>query len=233
MTGKETARICTGTMYGINNKLLEPATNTLASDYMADHYSEILSATARMYGVDPAKVEDLVHDVYISIITGEQNGDCFDMNKGNNGDGIISVEEFVYGRIKGYTLNKRYKFSKNSDHEVSASSSGEDQEDLVGVQRAYESAASYDDIELVETMASMPEEIEFLLNFSSNIGVNIRFFLQNIHDIARMSFDASLFSEIRKASNDNEEFMTAIQSVVAFAGTHPAEYDEMLAGCAI
>lgn len=228
MSNESNARICTGTMYGINNRILEPATNTLASDFMAEHYEEIVSATYRMYGVNPERVEDLVHDVYISILNAERNGDCYDMSKGSE-EGIISVEEFIYGRIKRYTLNKRYHNPTNGDNEIAASCSGEEQDEMGGIQRVYDAAANYDDLELVELMASIPEEIEYLLNFDSTTKVNIRYFLQHIHDIAAMTFDASLFREIRDVGMVDSDFMTAIQSVVAFAGTNPTEYDTILA----
>lgn len=91
---------------GIGDKLFEPKSSKEASKYVEEHFKK-LSASACKMGVSPDKADDLVIDVWISLVKAERNGEGYDMAY-EGADGYISVEQFVYGRIKGYAMNKKY-----------------------------------------------------------------------------------------------------------------------------
>lgn len=95
--------------------IIEPKTNHEASDYVISNYNT-LKAIIRRCDIKEEKAEDLLHDVFISLVESEQNGNGFDMEYGNNRiDGkddicnIMDVEQFVIGRIKLYAKNPKYR----------------------------------------------------------------------------------------------------------------------------
>lgn len=103
--------------------IIEPEINREASTYLLTDYKNILnnlikSNSKRAHRIDINKAEDLLHDVYISLVEAEENGEGFDMEYGSrvneNGEvesNLISVEQFVNGRIKLYAKNSKYSSS--------------------------------------------------------------------------------------------------------------------------
>lgn len=103
--------------------IIEPNINREASTYLLTDYKNILnnlikSNSKRAHRIDINKAEDLLHDVYISLVEAEENGEGFDMEYGSrvneNGEvepNLISVEQFVNGRIKLYAKNSKYSSS--------------------------------------------------------------------------------------------------------------------------
>lgn len=96
-------------------RIIEPAINREASSYLIGNYKNLLGIV-RSCDIKEEKANDLLHDVYISIVDTEENGDGFDMEYGSrvNEDGeieadLMSVEQFVIGRIKLYAKNTKYR----------------------------------------------------------------------------------------------------------------------------
>lgn len=196
-----------------------------ASNYIKDHYDHIVSTAKKM--VPEQSAIDLVHDVYMSIVRDEDNGEGYHINydgKFNRSCGIITVEQFVFGRMKGYSLNERYR--NTNSVEISASSNG-DTDDMTGEQLSYENAASYDSIELIDIEVSLREELEYLMTFNNKI--NIKFLLKNIYKISKSKFDISFMSDITMLVKRNKEFADSLATVVKFAVQAPSKYERILA----
>lgn len=187
--------------------------NKVASKYIEENYEEILRRTAYMQGVDASKVTDLVHDVYISVVNAENNGEGFEIQVD---DKVRSVSDFVYGRIKGYSKNVKYR--TNSDNvEVAASGTCNADGDLTGCtkeQYAYEMAASYDDLEEIEARMAFSEELNYVLTFQSQVQIDLRMMLKNIGRLAEMTFDSSILGDVKSLMYRSEEFADAIKSVL-------------------
>lgn len=99
---------------GLSAKIIEPKINRDASDYIVEHYTDLVQLTKK-FGIKEEKANDLVHDVYLSVVESEDNGNGFDMEYGNKLKGdlndytnMMTVEQFVFGRIKRYAKNNKY-----------------------------------------------------------------------------------------------------------------------------
>lgn len=211
---------------GMVASFIEPVVNTEASQYIASHLSEI-RVSARKMGVDQDKVDDLISDVWLSIHEAELNGNGYDISHSNEGD-IITVEEFVFGRIKGYSMNNKYRsdvserrYSKDSTkciEVISASSSdASDLDSLDGFQKAFALASTYDDIDNVEAELSLRSNIEFCMSFDSEIGFSIINLLKNIEIFNELGFNNSLFDKLKEACEYHDEFGTAFKEVMSVA----------------
>lgn len=83
----------------------EPTTNREASEFITNNYNELVGQVVRM-GVHKDMAYDVVADVFMSVVKAEENGEGFDSNyQGENRD----IEQFVYGRLKGYSKNQKYR----------------------------------------------------------------------------------------------------------------------------
>ena len=92
-------------------QILEPLTNREASQYIVDNYRKLLGII-KSYDIKEDKAEDLLQDLFISIVDSEDNGEGCDMeySKGDSSDmQILSVEQFVLGRAKLYSKNVKYR----------------------------------------------------------------------------------------------------------------------------
>lgn len=92
-------------VFGTGNTFFEPECSKEASKFIEENYEEIVRQTLKM-GVHFDKVGDIVGDVYISLVNAEENGDGYNFNYYSEG---ITVEGFVYGRIKQYSKNSKYR----------------------------------------------------------------------------------------------------------------------------
>lgn len=106
LIGSNTASI------GLSPRLLEPMLNRDASEYIVDNYNDLLTYVFKL-GIKDEKAHDLLHDVYISVVESENNGNGFDMEYcGNNSERYgeyMQVSQFVYGRIGLYAKNNKYR----------------------------------------------------------------------------------------------------------------------------
>ena len=224
---------------GIGTMFLEPEVNREASNYISDNYYEII-ANAPKFGVNPDKCEDLVNDVFISIIEAENEGNGFDMGKAREGD-IILVSQFVYGRLKGYAKNhkyrtdlveKRYSADLTKDIDVIASSgSSSDFEAMDSFQKAYAMASTEGDIDAVIEERSIREEIDYCLGFDSIVELSLMAFFKNIDMLADPESDVhkSLFDKLKDAMKVHDEFSEAFKSVIKYSMQNRESFDEIIA----
>lgn len=210
-------------------KLMEQK-NTIASEFVGSHYDEMIR-TARKMGVVEDKLHDIVADVYLSIVRSENNGVGYSSDMGRHTD-CISISEFVYGRMKLYSKNPKYCTENPNKYEVSASSDEDTDSDvtpLTAAQLAYASAASYDDEDIasIDAALSVSEEIEYILQFSTASGVQLKYLLKNIREFATMDFDISVMSDVKRLLKDFD-FAEAFRSVLTFANNDPTSYDALV-----
>lgn len=100
---------------GLEAKIIEAEVNHEASEYISTHYRELIKFIKSL-SIKEEKANDLLHDVYISVVTAENEGNGFNMEYGStvNDDGtincrLIDIAQFVYGRIKLYAKNAKYR----------------------------------------------------------------------------------------------------------------------------
>lgn len=215
----------TGTIPGLKNKLRDKS-NNIATSYIENHYQEMIAAALKM-GISEDKAEDLVHDVYISLIRSEDNGDGYTIRKKENGT-VITVEQFVYGRLKGYSKNIRYKNGRFNNFEIPASNNGHRQEELNSIQLAYENTSTgTDEIEESDLRISVLSQIEYLKKFTE-CGVNMNFVLHHLRELSYSSVDLTLFEAVKIIVRNNKQFADALSDTFKFAGRCPDQYNMML-----
>lgn len=215
------------TLPGIPIAFIE-VNNRVASEYMEEHYDEIVHRVIMMGKVDPAVVHDLVHDVYLSIVRDENNGYGFQCTV----DGITrKPSEFIFGRIQGYARNKKYSSENKYHHEVSACSTATDEEysSMTKEQQAYATACTYDEINSVDDRMSVCEEINYLLTFQSQVQIDIKFMLKNIGNVANMNFDKRFLADMKKLFRTCEEFAEAFKSVLNVYVNDTDTYEQAVA----
>lgn len=215
----------TDVMPGITNSMMD-VENREASNFIIEHYDELVVAAKKM-GVDEGYCGDIVSDVYVSMLKAENNNCGFNINGGSSES--TTVAQFVYGRLKGYSKNSKYRNDVARIEIAASSSATDDLDSLTGVQKAYEMAESYDDLEFIEASLSIPEELEYLLSFERDTDVNIRYILKNVSRLANMSFDVSLLSGLKKLIANDADFFECLKSVMEFAGKHTARYEAIVA----
>ena len=213
--------------------LVEPDVNHLASSYIAENYEMVINSARKFPGVDPYKVEELVHDVWISIMQSENEGEGFDISHSNVGD-IITVDKFVFGRLKLYAKNRKYSrdgvdrhiSSRRSDGKsvafvdfdiTFASADTSDPDQMSSIQRAYYNASTYEDnIEAVNDALSLRQNIEFCLEFNSLVGFNFINLFKNI-ELFSGHVDSSIFDGLHEVIERNEELSEALFNVLTCA----------------
>ena len=226
-------------------ELIEPEVNHVASDYLVDHYDALLKRIRCDVNVDPSKAEELLHDVYVSIATAENEGRGYDISHSNEGD-IITVEGFVNGRIDRYAKNLKYSVDGTNRHIKRRTVGGEttavtdfdivyaspdfgDPDNMTGIQRAYMNAHSYDsEIESIEDEMSLRSSINFCLDFNDVVGFNLLNLFRNI-DIFGQNVDKSIFDNLRSKMEYHDEFGEAMLNVLKCARDHRAIFESVLA----
>lgn len=227
--------------------LVEMDINHEASEYIVENLSTITRQARKMVGVDPEKVEDLVQDLIESILRSESRGEGYSISHSDDGK-VITVAEFVYGRLKGYSRNAKYqagsserhivsrtvngKTSQSVDFEViSASSHNEtDLDSMSAVQRAYATAHSYDNsIEDIDAVVSLRQDIEFCLDFNEVVGFNFLNLFKNIDMFQSLDFESSMFDRLRDAMNFHTELKEALHNVLTACVSNRSAFDTVVA----
>ena len=210
-------------------QFLEPRINREASQYLLDNYNEVVLSTIKM-GVKEEKAYDLVNDVYVSLRNSEDEGNGYNIN-GKNGEGYILVESFVYGRIKNYAKNVKYRTDiceskkKGEIRIISASSDDSDLENLESFQKAYAMAKTADSVSIIDAEVSLVEDITYCITFNNQVKMNMLALFKNIDKLASYDFDKSLFEPIRALASSNAEFAEAFRSVIEFSMKDKHTYD--------
>ena len=221
---------------GMDACFIEADTNHEASDYIHDNYSTILKQTRKMQGVAFDKAEDLLMDVFVSIREAELNGLGYNSEEHSNDGDIITVAEFVYGRIKGYSRNKKYSNGVEVHHSTdgdivtgSASSlDGEDLEEMDGFQKAMSVASTEDDLEAIELEVSLRESIEYILSFDELVGFSLLSFFKNRKSIANMEYNSSVFDKLASVANMHPDFKEAFYDAMNFANKNSDAFDAVI-----
>ena len=212
-------RVNTGTVVGVDNRILEVETNTVFTDYIAENYERLMRETCK-FGIDPEMAGDLINDVWKSYKEDEANGNCYDMSKGNR-DGLVSAEQSVYGRIKRYAMNNKYRKQNEAPmynttsgkyvvKEIAASFTSDDLDEMTDCQKQYALMNSYDDLDTVEDRLSLAENIQYLLTFESKLPVInvIDVLIKMRNNLANI--DMSIFKEFREAGKEFREAFTVV-----------------------
>ena len=217
---------------------LEPEINKEASTYIEENYEEIKRQVLK-FGVHPDKASDLVNDVYISIVMSENEGEGYDFNKSSRGDGI-TVAQFVYGRLKGYSKNIRYRGDiidgrNNKDKRVvvvaSSCTDTSELERLSSFQKAYALAESEGDVDSIGDILaenSILEELDYCIRCEDRIGFSIVTLLRNIEDIMSSQINKSVFNALRDAVLKDEELAEAFRSVLEFSAKNRDKFNGLL-----
>lgn len=232
---------------GLNcTNLMEPEINHLATEYCVDNYETILRQARKMNGVDPAKVEDLVQDVMVSLLKSENEGEGYDISHSREGS-VITVADFVFGRLKNYSRNRKYSLSGCNQH-ISSKRVGDtvvtvvdydelyaspdmsgNTEDMDAVQRAFANAHSYDaEIESIEDSMSLRKDVEFCIDFDEVVGINFLNLFRNI-DAFSESFDSSIFDGLKAKLKYHDELGQALENALTSAVKHRSLFDEVIA----
>lgn len=216
----------------INNRVqfLEPEINREASDYISNNYTYIVNQVKKM-GVHEDKAEDLVNDVFISIVESENDGLGYqsEIEESN----IILVEQFVFGRLKGYSKNVKYRtdvVQANKSFGVIASSSSLSGEvdELDSFQKAYVLAECYDDLESIEDELSLRENIEYCITFDSELKLSMLALLKNVDSLNNLNINKTLFNPLKKLISTNKEFADALIDVLEFSKNNKLAFNRVL-----
>lgn len=159
-------------------KVKDIENNTQASDYFNDNYLDILESAQRMtYGSrDNILWQDVVNDVYISILKAESVGCGYNVNLG------LSVEQFIFGRIKGYMKNPKYRVLGESKVQEGVAYSVMSAYASEELQYAYENALDLNSSEcysLLDDVMDIEEELKTCLKGSLVHNVNLRVLIES------------------------------------------------------
>lgn len=245
---KESKFVVEKNFSGLNcTELMEPVVNHLATEYFVENYETIIKQARKMSGVDPHKVEDLVNDVFKSLLEGENAGEGYDISHSREGS-VIGVADFVYGRLKMYSKNRRYAV-EGCDRRVSTKRIGDttvtnvefdigyastlidlsESDHMDSLQRALMTAHSYDaEIESIEDEMSLRNDIEFCLDFNEVVGMDLMNLFRNM-DAFSAAFDASIFDSLKAAMKEHDELGEALHNVLTTAVKQRSLFDAVLA----
>lgn len=221
--------------FNLKAAFIEPVNSREASKFITNNYDEIVLQVRKM-GVHPDMVYDIIADVYISINNAEENGEGYDFNYVNEG---ITVEEFVYGRLKGYSKNAKYRTDvvqtlagskENGEGYVYASSNlSDDIDSMDSFQKAYATAGAYDDLEDIESMIDIREQINYCLEFEGRVGMSVIGLLKNLDKLNSDLVNKSLFDRVKDAVKYHDEFGEALRNIIEFSIKQKSVYDTVIA----
>lgn len=96
-----------GNIANVNDcELMEVNTdNRVASEYIGKNYEKLVRY-ARTQGIKDDKAYDVVGDMLVKLLEAEAEGRGFNEQYG---DGLMSIEQFIYARLRMYTRNDKYR----------------------------------------------------------------------------------------------------------------------------
>ena len=202
----------------------------LASEYMEANYNFIVNSV-RKKGVYE-RAEDLVHDVYLSFLEKEREGEYF------NPDLAPNIEAYVWGRIKKYTKNKKYWGDSVAVQEIPCNPLEPDTQEEIGAEESMQykyfcSLKVFESLEMVEIEATILQDIRHLLSYEeefANAGFSIRKILKKIKKIKDgiSEIDPSFFAPLRKVLKKKEELGEVFRQLIFYATDYPERYKEVL-----
>ena len=160
------------------NKVRDIVIERDATDYIKDNYSYIINATNRMAcrnfpGVH-IQVEDIVHDVYLSLDKDEKMGRGFALDRN------IELEQFVFGRIQKYMKNTKYRGITRRVNKTGVVYEERNESSSEDLSLVYMSAADMkDEIAGAENCLDMSEEIYNCLRAGKSASIDIKTLITN------------------------------------------------------
>lgn len=230
-------------MLGLSYGIFDKNTNNLATQFVVNNIQK-LYAFARTLQIDKSKAEDLVHDVFKSLVIAERNGDCYQFSGAKAT--MITVEEFVKGRIKGYSKNRAYYVSEvsnvgNGNTVITCAATPEETGDSDSANnnsfRNTLKNASYEfnDYDTIEGSESLREQLLFIESMDElhRFGIikmlkNIDVFDSFLSGVKSHKYE-SIFNTIRQAVVTHNELGEALQSVLEFAKDDRVRFESVLA----
>lgn len=226
----------------MRTSLAEPATNNEATQYLLKNYKYLVSLAIK-HGCAVDKANDLVHDMFISLMEDENNGEGFDADYGTE-DRPMDVAKFVCGRLILYCKNVKYssdvseyKSSQEGNTYVYCASFEERDSDaeneMVGaLQTAMRNAATYDNEEEFLEANSIREQIDFCIDVASLRKINLVSMFKNIdllgENIANLDKRDRLFDRLRSIVKENDEFGADLLSILEFSRDHRETFDKIM-----
>lgn len=211
------------------SEFIEIGSNTIASDYIVQHYAELLErAKSGCRGG-----EDLLNDLYINMIKAEARGDGYNPGFGNTG--VIGIEQFIYSRIRAYKKNPKYGALGASScvrntfetAEICASYDGEDLDTMTSYQKAYATYGVYDEYDLYD-IGIIKSDIDYVLDFEEDVRIPLIGFLRHIDEFAEVRVDSSLFSALKNTMSYHSEFREAIMRLLKYKCKNPEQFNNLL-----
>lgn len=244
--------------FNLDVKLVEPEVNNEASTYIIENYKDIVK-NIKKYNVKDEKAADLLHDVYLSFVDSEAEGNGFNMTYGENknGGGAMTVEQFVYGRIKKYALNEKYstevseavrgnilEFDGKKPVKVptkfytcaASSNETDDLDNNDSFQTGYSLASVADSTDEVAEILSCREQIDYCIDICSLHGINILNIFKNVDMLVslldtktRKRSAESIFGRLTELVTDHDELAEAIQDILMLSQKNRGAFDLILA----
>jgi hypothetical protein len=203
-----------------------------ASQYIEDNLDILKKIVACMPSVSADRVDDLIQDLYVSVLESENDGCGFSEDYGTE-DGEITVQGFVIGRAKKYAYNPKYNsnvvqlrvnsHTKSEEFRVVAASFNEetfDENDEFQV--AYQTACISDTLSKVDEMASIREQIEYCIDICNCNGINILNIFKRLNEfkdtvVSSKKGIKNVLNKLHGVLAYNDELYSNLMDVVTFA----------------
>lgn len=225
-------------VYEVSSGFRDAVYNDLASKYIADNYKELVMST-RNFGIGENFRDDLINDLFISIVSKEEAGEGYDEGLG------ISVREFIFGCIKGYAKNLRYKnssdirYKKSKDSEerekigAFASSFTGSEESLSGFQMALVNAVDENsglEYEDSERYIDLVNDVSMCLEFEDRVNMDLKVFFKNIEMFVEMvqGRNRTIFNKLFDTLKLHGDFESSFLRVVEMYGKNKEAYMKVM-----
>lgn len=236
------------------NRPMDIEYNNEGSTYICENYNKLIAYVRAFCGnkvVDPAEI---VNEVWYSIKRSEDMGEGYNVHNGENG--IITVEQFVYGRLKKYCLGTKYKtygaVVRNADEGDAVNGSIYDcngERKVIKNKNAIVELPAYTSEELnlvyenasdsraddafgaVDDFEAIHNYVEELFNYGDEL--NMKSFVKNLAQICRENTSTlvlqRMFKDIIQFTKEQDLFRESLFQVITFAIKYPNEYQVMVA----
>lgn len=162
-----------GTIAGLSVDMMDEAVGEKFTEWIGNNYGKCLEVAKKF--VDLQHYEDLVQDVWVGFKKREEN-ECLRYSSQVDETGkVVDIGRVVFGVMKAYSKNEKYYSQSEGSSieedgtmkmkEISATAMEDDLDRLSGVQKAYATMGSYDDIEWTEQAIDLAEDLRFLITY--------------------------------------------------------------------
>lgn len=187
----------------VNSEIVTVRVNREASEFITDNYEELVKKVK--YGMRVGELAgDLVNACYLKVRADEEAGLGFDESM------EVNVEEFVYGKLKGYSKNAEYnsgicqKLADNvylicadSDCEV---------ENMNNMQKAlYNASGDYIVAERADKF-QLEEDIHYCIYKGLHMGIDMCSLFENLENVDYTKVNREILSTLRHELDKDEYF---------------------------